>query len=129
MARKRVYISFDYDNDNDLPGNLIAQADRHDSPFDLVDVSLKEPVDEAWRKEARKRIRRAEIVIVICGEHTHDAVGVAAEVTISREEKRPYYLLKGRRRRTCKKPRTALSSDEIRPWRWATLRELFSGTG
>ena len=26
MATKGVFISFDYDNDNDLRGNLVAQA-------------------------------------------------------------------------------------------------------
>ena len=129
MARKRVYMSFDFDHDNDLRGDLVAQAAETDSPFDITDVSLKKPVDEAWRKEARKRIRRADLVIVICGEHTHDAAGVSAEVTITQEEMKPYFLLKGRRHKTCKKPRTALKTDNIHPWRWATLRELIAGTG
>ena len=129
MARKRVYMSFDFDHDNDLRGDLVTQAAETDSPFNITDVSLKKPVDEAWRKEARKRIRRADLVIVICGEHTHDAAGVSAEVTITQEEMKPYFLLKGRRHKTCKKPRTALKTDNIHPWRWATLRELIVGTG
>ena len=33
LARKRVFISFDYDNDRDLPGNLVAQARESASPF------------------------------------------------------------------------------------------------
>ena len=73
VATKRVFISFDYDHDNDLRGNLVAQAEKPESPFRIADESLREPIDENWRKEVRARIRRADLVFVICGEHTHDA--------------------------------------------------------
>ena len=92
---KSVFISFDYDNDRDLPGNLVAQAARSDSPFSITDRSVRAPIDENWRREVRDRIRRVDLVIVICGEHTHDADGVAGEVTITQEERKPYFLLKG----------------------------------
>ena len=96
MAVKRVFISFDYDHDNDLRGNLVAQTKNPDSPFSIRDRSVKYRIDENWRKEVRDRIRGSDLTIVICGEHTHDAPGVAAEVTIAREERKPYFLLKGR---------------------------------
>ena len=127
MAMKRAFISFDYDHDNDLRGNLIAQAKNPESPFSIADWSLKEPIDENWRKEVRKRIRRVDLTIVICGEHTHDALGVAAEITIAREEGKPYFLLKGRRRKTCTKPAMARSTNEIHSWTWENLRQLIAG--
>ena len=123
---KSVFISFDYDNDRDLPGNLVAQAARSDSPFSITDRSVRAPIDENWRREVRDRIRRVDLVIVICGEHTHDADGVAGEVTITQEERKPYFLLKGRRRKTCTKPRNALGSDEIHNWTWDNLRRLMA---
>ncbi len=124
MTTESVFISFDYDNDKDLPGNLVAQAARPDSPFSIRDRSVKYRIDENWKKEVRDRIRRVDLVIIICGEHTHDADGVAGEVTITQEEKKPYFLLKGRRKKTCTKPRNALSSDEIQSWTWPNLRKL-----
>ena len=33
MAKKRTFISFDYDHDNDLKILLVGQAKREDSPF------------------------------------------------------------------------------------------------
>ena len=126
MVTKSAFISFDYDNDNDLRGNLVAQAKKPESPFSITASSVQEPIDENWRREVRNLIRRADLTIVICGEHTHDAAGVAAEVTIAREEGKPYFLLKGRRRKTCKKPRTALKSDEIRKWTWKNLKRLIA---
>ena len=127
MAVKRVFISFDYDHDNDLRGNLVAQAKKPESPFSIKDRSVRYRIDESWRKEVRDRIRGADLTVVICGEHTHDAPGVAAEITITREEGKPYFLLKGRRRKTCTKPKMALRTDEMHSWTWNNLRQLIAG--
>ncbi len=97
MNTKSVFISFDYDNDQDLRGNLVGQAKNPESPFSITDWSVREPITENWRTRVRDLIRRTDLTIVICGEHTHEAAGVAAEVTIAREEGKPYFLLKGRR--------------------------------
>ena len=127
MAVKRVFISFDYDHDNDLRGNLVAQAKKPESPFSIRDRSVRYRIDESWRKEVRDRIRGADLTVVICGEHTHDAPGVAAEITITREEGKPYFLLKGRRKKTCTKPKMALRTDEMHSWTWENLRQLIAG--
>ena len=127
MAVKRVFISFDYDHDNDLRGNLVAQAKKPESPFSIKDRSVRYRIDESWRKEVRDRIRGADLTVVICGEHTHDAPGVAAEIAITREEGKPYFLLKGRRKKTCTKPKMALRTDEMHSWTWDNLRQLIAG--
>ena len=126
MTTKGVFISFDYDNDKDLPGNLVAQARNPESPFSITDQSVQEPISENWRRQVRQLISEADLMIVICGEHTHDAVGVAAEVTIAQEEEKPYFLLKGRKRKTCTKPRNTLVSDQIHNWNWQNLQNLIA---
>ena len=110
MATKSVFISFDFDHDNDRRGDLVSQAEHPDSPFSITDWSLREPITGKWKKKVRDIIRRTDLTIVICGEHTHDAAGVTAEVTILHEENKPYFLLKGRRHKTCKEPKSACSS-------------------
>ena len=129
MARKHVFISFDYDNDRDLPGNLVAQAKRSESPFAFVDRTVTEPFDSKWQQEVRKLIRNSDLVVVICGQHTHQAAGVAAELSITQEERKPYFLLRGRRRKTCTKPKNALRKDTIHRWKWTTLQKLFTNEG
>ena len=129
MARKRVFISFDYDNDRELPGNLVAQAKRSDSPFALVDLSVRHSIDEKWKLEVRKLIWKSDFVVVICGQHTHQAAGVEAELSITREERKQYFLLRGQRGKTCTRPRNALREDPIHPWKWTTLRKLFENPG
>ena len=121
----KVFVSFDYDTDRDLYGNLVEQAKRGDSAVTIIDQSLPSAVhDEDWKREARKRIRRADVVIFICGVNTHSAKGVEAEMSITQSERKRYVLLEGRRSRACSKPRNARSTDLVQPWRWRELESL-----
>ena len=127
MARKRVFISFDFDHDNSLRGDLVAQSERPGSPFAIVDCSLRASYDEKWRQKVRSIIRSTDLTIVICGTHTDTAEGVAAEITITREEGKPYFLLRGHA--NCTKPKNALKSDEIHAWNWPNLQKLIYARG
>ena len=124
---KRAFISFDFDHDMELRGSLVAQAQDPNSPFEIADRSVHEPFSESWRRQIRGIIQRADLVIFICGEHTHDARGVSAEMTITQEENKPYFLLWGRPDRTCNKPKGALSTDRIYRWSWSNLKDLIAG--
>ena len=127
MTKKRVFISFDFDNDDDLRNLLVGQAKNPDSPFDIADWSVKEPFIGNWKEKVRERIRKTDLTIVICGEWTHTANGVAEELRITREEEKPYFLLWGRSDKTCTKPKTALASDKMYKWTWDNLKKLISG--
>jgi hypothetical protein len=127
MAVKRAFISFDFDHDEDLRNLLAGQSKHPDSPFEIRDRSLKEPLTGDWKDKVRRRMDNIDVVIVICGEHTHTAAGVAAELTIAREKEKPYFLLWGRNGRTCSKPTSALSTDKIYKWTWDNLKSLISG--
>ncbi len=127
MAKKRVFTSFDFDHDEDLRNLLAGQAKNPDTPFEIQDWSVKEPMTGDWKEKVRTRIRKTDLTIVICGEHTHKATGVTAELSISREEKKPYFLLNGRADKTCTKPSTAGASDKIYRWTWDNLKALIAG--
>ncbi len=127
MAMKRTFISFDFDHDEELRNALVGQAKNPDSPFSIADWSVKEPFTGNWKEKVRSRIRRTDLTIVICGQHTHTAKGVAAELTITREEGNPYFLLWGRPRGKCTKPDMARHSDKIYNWTWKNLRLLIGG--
>lgn len=127
MAAKRVFISFDFDHDEELRNALVGQAKNPDSPFQIADWSVRERFESNWKDQVRTRIRRTELTIVICGEHTHTAKGVAAELTITQEEGKPYFLLWGRPNKTCHKPAMARSSDKVYEWKWDNLKNLIAG--
>ena len=128
MSKKRAFISFDFDHDEDLRNMLRGQSRNVDSPFEFYDYSVKEPMTGDWKKKVRSRIRSTHLTIVICGEHTHTASGVSVELNITREEDKPYFLLKGRPNIHCTKPTAAKSSDKIYKWTWENLKHLVAGS-
>ena len=86
MAKTRMFVSFDFDNDRVLKDFILGQAKLADSPFDVVDHSLKEAAPERdWENKARAAIGRAEVVLVMVGSQTHRAQGVLKEVAMARD--------------------------------------------
>lgn len=128
MTRKRAFISFDYDHDLDLKNLLVGQARHPDTSFDIVDLSIKEVISRDWKDKARTRIKGCDVVIVICGEYTNKATGVAAELSIAQDEMIPYFLLWGRDSKNCVKPTAALTTDKIYKWTWDNLKALIDGS-
>ncbi len=128
MAKSRVFTSFDYDHDEDLRVMLVGQAKNPDSPFELADWSVKEPMTGDWKAKVRQRIKATEQVAVMCGQYTHTASGVSAEVKIAQDEGIPYFLLKGRKDKNCTKPTAAKTSDKIYNWTWDNLKLLIGGS-
>lgn len=127
MAKKRVFISFDYDHDEGAKIMLAGQAKHPDSPFDFTDASIKEPLTGDWQAKVRRRMDSIDLVIVLCGEYTHTARGVAAELAIAKEKSKPYFLLAAYSDKTCTKPTTATESDKIYTWTWENLKKLIGG--
>ena len=123
----RVFTAFDYDHDEFLRTALVGQSKNEDSPFEICDWSVREPFTGDWKRKVRERIRRCGQVIVICGEHTHAATGVATELQIAQEENLPYFLLWGYSGKTCYAPTTAKATDRIYKWTWDNLKKLIKG--
>lgn len=125
--KKKAFISFDYDHDEELKVALVGQAKNPDSPFSINDMSIKEAITYNWKSYARQRIRNCDVVIVICGRYTDSATGVSAELTIAQEERIPYFLLCGRADGNVVKPRGARLTDLIYKWTWDNLKALING--
>lgn len=127
MSLKRAFISFDFDHDEDLRNLLVGQAKNSDTPFEIKDRSLREPLSGDWKEKIRRRMENVDVVIVICGTHTDTAAGVAAELEIAKHAGKDYFLLCGRSGENCKKPSTASSKDKVYKWTWDNLKSLING--
>ena len=106
---------------------LAGQAKLEDSPFDFKDASIKEHMTGDWKEKVRRRMGNIDVVVVLCGEHTHTATGVAAELTIAQEEDVEYFLLAAYKDKTCTKPTSAKLSDKMYDWTWPNLKTLIGG--
>ena len=127
MQKKRAFISFDYDHDEGVKHMLAGQAKLADSPFDFTDDSVRDHLAGDWKEKVRRRIDGVDLVIVLCGEHTHRANGVAAELTIAQEKSKPYFLLGAYADRNCTRPTSARPGDKVYKWTWDNLKALVSG--
>ncbi len=96
MAKKKVFVSFDFDNDKTLKDFIIGQAKLDDSPFEVVDFSLKEAAPEkTWLDKAHAAISRSEVFIVMLGSKIRTAPGVLKEVKIANDLKKPKFQIIG----------------------------------
>ena len=53
---KRVFISFAKEDSN-LRDLLVGQARNNNSPFEFVDMSVKQAWDSAWKTNCRRKIK------------------------------------------------------------------------
>lgn len=127
MARQKMFISFDFDNDADLKMLLANQSKHEDAPFDTWDSSVKEHMIGDWQAKVREKIRNVDVVCVLCSTTTHTAKGVAIELQIAKDLGKPYFLLAGYKDKTCTKPTSATSSDKMYNWTWPNLKTLING--
>jgi len=125
--KTKIFVSFDFDHDEDLKNLFIGQAKHDDTPFEVIDMSVKQELSGDWKEKARQKIKKVDCVVVICGERTHIANGVAAELKMAQEENKSYFLLKGRREKNCTKPTSSKSSDSIYIWTWDNVAKLLKG--
>lgn len=126
-TKKRVFISFDYDHDEGAKIMLAGQAKLQDSPFDFKDSSVKEHMTGDWKEKVRRRMDNIDVVVVLCGENTHTAAGVSAELEIAKEKNKEYFLLAAYSDKTCTKPKSASSTDSVYKWTWDNLKNLIGG--
>ena len=123
MNRKtRVFVSFDFDNDKVLKEYIIGQSRLADSPFSVIDHSLKEAAPErSWKDKARAAIKRSDVVVVMVGPKTHKAPGVLAEVSMAREEGIPIVQVIGYRDGNYT---PVPNAGRLYKWNWENLKKI-----
>jgi len=89
MATKnRIFISFAIE-DETLRNLLVGQARNEKSPFEFVDMSVKQPWDSAWKTNCRTKIKGCDGMLIIVTKNTKKAEGQLWEVTCAKEEEIP----------------------------------------
>ena len=121
--KKRVFISFAIE-DVRLRDLLVGQAKSEKSPFDFVDMSVKEPWDSKWKSKCRTKIKGCDGVLVIVTKNTKDADGQLWEVKCAKEE---YISCRGiyGSSDTTKRPKTLpkeLEKIRVVNWTWINIK-------
>ena len=89
MADKKVvFVAFAIE-DVSMRDLLKGQSLHTNSPFEYVDMSVKEPYDEEWKKRVRARILRSDGVIALVSKNSLTSAGEKWEIQCAKEEHRP----------------------------------------
>lgn len=116
MAQKKViFIAFAIE-DKAARDLLKGQSLNTNSPFEYVDMSVKEPYETAWKDRVRTRIRRSDGVIALISKNSLTSSGQKSEIVCAKEEKVP---LRGF---WCyKADRTEVAGVNTRVWTWPNI--------
>ncbi len=123
VAKKRVFVSFDFDNDKALKDFIIGQSKNPDSPFEISDFSLKEAAPEReWLARARAAIARSEVFIVMLGSRTRFASGVLKEVAIANDLSKTRFQIIGYQNGS--ETWAVPNAGRVYRWNWDNLKKL-----
>jgi hypothetical protein len=128
MTDIRIFMSFDMDHDRDLYDEIFEQSLKGGSGFEVAARSEHHSMGDLADERVRRRMRGVDEVIVICGEHTAKSSRVSEELRIAQEEKKPYFLLWGRRESMCTRPSSAKPTDSMYSWTREILRDQIATT-
>lgn len=119
--KKTVFIAFAMEDETarDL---LKGQSLNTDSPFDFVDMSVKEPYKTEWKDKVRTRIRRSDGVIVFVSKNSLDSAGEKWEIECANEEKKRVLGLWA-----YKNDRTNLAGVNTVVWTWPAIEKFIDG--
>jgi len=85
---KRIFISFAAE-DSKSRDFLRGQARNENSPFEFVDMSVKEPWKTDWKEKCKTKIKSCDGVIVMVSGKTRYASGAIHEMKCANEESIP----------------------------------------
>jgi len=120
---KRIFISFAIE-DKTYRDFLVGQAKNEKSPFEFVDMSVKEPWDNNWKTRCRTKIKGCDGVIALVSKNTAKASGQLWEIKCAKEES---IRMRGMYTNSQDKPTTLpkeLDGVHIMNWTWENIKNF-----
>lgn len=119
MADKKVvFVAFAMEDERQrdfLKGQSLNTA----SPFEYIDMSVKEAYDVDWKERVRTRIRRSDGVIALVSKNSLTSDGQKWEISCAKEEKKKVLGIWA-----YKDDRTTLSGITTVPWTWDGIKDF-----
>jgi len=116
--KKVVFVAFAIEDEGQR--NLLrGQALNTKSPFEYIDMSVKEAYDKDWKDRVRTRIRRSDGVIALISKNSLTSSGQRWEVSCAQEEGK-----KVRGIRAYAGDKTELEGVYAVDWTWEAIRSF-----
>ena len=121
-SRPKIFISFAIE-DEEYRDHLVRQARLERSPFDFVDMSVKQPWDEAeWKRKCRTKIKKCDGMIVLLSKNTWHSSGARWEIKCAKEERIPVIGMHIKKNDKGAIP-PELKGKKIITWSWDNLEK------
>lgn len=98
---------------------LKGQSLHTKSPFEYIDMSVKEAYDKEWKERVQTRIRRSHGVIVIVSKNSLTSSGQKWEIECAKEEKKKILGIWG-----YTDDRTNIVGVNIKVWTWDNIKDF-----
>lgn len=117
MTRKKViFIAFAIEDERSRDF-LKGQSLNTNSPFEYIDMSVKEAYVSEWKDKVRARIRRSDGVIVLVSKNSLYSSGQKWEIQCAREEDKRILGIYA-----YKDDRTNIVGVNTKVWTWENIR-------
>lgn len=116
--KKTIFIAFAIE-DKSQRDLLKGQSLNTVTPFEFVDMSVKDPYDSDWKEHVLTRIRRSDGVIALVSKNSLSSTGQKWEIACAQEEKK-----KIRGVWAYSDDRTDLSGVYTVTWSWAAIENF-----
>ncbi|WP_417372279.1 TIR domain-containing protein [Gelidibacter japonicus] len=122
---KRIFTSFAFE-DKTTRDLFVGQARNEKVPYELVDMSVKEPWSDSWKTRCRTKIKGCHGVVVLISKHLKNADGAIWEIKCVKEEGIP---LLGVYMKDCNILDTPNELNGIKKvsWTWANIADFVNG--
>ncbi|WP_373693236.1 TIR domain-containing protein [Desulfobulbus sp.] len=115
---KVIFVAFAIEDERQRDF-LKGQSLHTNSPFEYVDMSVKDPYDSNWKDRVRTRIRRSDGVIALVSKNSLSSSGQKWEIQCAREEKKRVIGIW-----VYKDDRTNLVEVNTVVWTWAAIEKF-----
>lgn len=120
---RRIFVAFA--KEDEAQRNLLkGQSLNTSSPFEYVDMSVKEPYSSAWKSKTRNRIKGSDGVIALLSKNSARADGQLWEIQCAIEEGKP--LLGIYAYNNDRSVPTGFPPSKVRDWTWENVRQFIN---
>jgi hypothetical protein len=117
-VKKVIFVAFAVEDERQRDF-LKGQALNTKSPFEYIDMSVKEAYSSEWKERVRTRIRRSDGVIALVSRSSPSSSGQKWEIMCAREERKRVLGMWA-----YKDDRTSLDGVKAVVWTWDAIKDF-----
>ncbi|MGP1611392.1 MAG: TIR domain-containing protein [Candidatus Cryptobacteroides sp.] len=117
---KTIFIAFAIEDERQRDF-LKGQSLLTKSPFEYIDMSVKQPYYTEWKDRVRTRIRRSDGVVVLVSKNSLNSSGQKWEIQCTKEEGKEILGLWA-----YNNDRTLITGIAIKTWTWDNIKNFIN---